>query len=110
MPVRTTTLKVRKADKHIIYINELPWWDFYSFCKHPLIKWTYDNEHIDGVTRLTLAEFVEVNRSQIQGMRAHLALEYGPQIQEITKLIRGGSWDDATLEIINSEWESGYDW
>lgn len=109
MAALSTSLTVKKDDE-LIYSAHLWWWNPYRLINHPLFTLRPDNSYSDWIAALTLKQFVDLNREQIEQIPRDDLYRHKEQIEEITAHIRSGNWENATLHVTLYEWESGLDW
>lgn len=107
MAALSASLKVTNSNQEIIYRTHLYWWNPYTLIKPPLFTMVPDNGYIDWVALLTLQQFIDLNREQIQQLTRDSLYEHKQQIEQLVASIRSGAWDDATIQVTIYEWESG---
>lgn len=107
MPALGTSLVVRDTNQEILHSTELWWWQPRNLTKDPRFTRVDSNGYTDWFAQLTLKEFVDMNRGQIEQQDKYFVLTHAEQIQHISSLIRSGEWDDAILHVTLYEWESG---
>ena len=107
MPALGTSLVVRDKEHNIIFSKELWWWNPRPLTGNPLFTSEDSYGYTDWVAKLSVKQFVDLNREQIQSYGLEL-WRFKENIEAITAQLRSGAWDDAALEVTLYEWESGY--
>lgn len=98
---------VRDKDKNPLFSKELWWWSPRNLAGNEFFTRVDVPGYTDWIADVTLKQFVDLNREQIQSY--HLELwRHKEDIEAITAQIRSGAWDDATITVTLYEWESGY--
>ena len=108
MPALGTSLAVKDANQQNLFSKELWWWRPRNILGNELFERVDVPGYTDWVAELTLKQFVDLNREQIQAYGSGI-WKYKQDIEAITTHIRSGAWDAATITVTLYEWESGYD-
>ena len=107
MPALGTSLVVKDKSDAPLFSKELWWWNPRPLTGNPLFTREDSFGYTDWVAKLTLKEFVDLNREQILSYGTEL-WRFKEDIEAITAQIRSGAWDDAAITVTLYEWESGY--
>ena len=107
MPALGTSLVVKDAIQQNLFSKELWWWSPRNVLGNELFMRVDVPGYTDWVAKLTLKQFVDLNREQIQSYGSEL-WRFKEDIEAITAQIRSGAWDDAAITVTLYEWESGY--
>ena len=107
MPALGTSLVVRDVNDKNLFFRELWWWSPRPLTGNPLFMREDSFGYTDWIAKLTLKQFVDLNREQIQSYGLYL-WRFKEDIEAITAQIRSGAWDDAAITVTLYEWESGY--
>ena len=107
MPALGTSLVVKDVYNKNLFSKELWWWNPRPLTGNPLFTRVDVPGYTDWVAELTLKQFVDLNREQIQSYGLYL-WRFKEDIEAITAQIRSGAWDDAAITVTLYEWESGY--
>ena len=107
MPALGTSLVVRDVNDKNLFSKELWWWNPRPLTGNPLFLREDSFGYSDWIAKLTLKQFVDLNREQIQSYGLEL-WRYKEDIEAITAQIRSGALDDADITVSLYEWESGY--
>ena len=107
MPALGTSLVVRDVNDKNLFSKELWWWNPRHLTGNPLFIREDSFGYSDWIAKLTLKQFVDLNREQIQSYGLYL-WRFKEDIEAITAQIRSGAWDDAAITVTLYEWESGY--
>ena len=107
MPALGTSLVVKDANQQNLFSKELWWWSPRNVLGNELFMRVDVPGYTDWVAELTLKQFVDLNREQIQSYGLEL-WRFKEDIEGITAQIRSGVWDDAAITVTIYEWESGY--
>ena len=107
MPALGTSLVVKDKNETHLFSKELWWWNPRPLTGNPLFNREGSFGYSDWIAKLTLKQFVDLNREQIQSYGLEL-WRFKEDIEAITAQIRSGAWDDAAITVTLYEWESGY--
>ena len=107
MPALGTSLVVKDKNETHLFSKELWWWNPRPLTGNPLFKREDSFGYSDWIAKLTLKQFVDLNREQIKSYGLEL-WRFKEDIEAITAQIRSGAWDDAAITVTLYEWESGY--
>ena len=107
MPALGTSLVVRDVNDKYLFSKELWWWNPRPLTGNHLFEREDSFGYSDWIAKLTLKQFVDLNREQIQSYGLEL-WRFKEDIESITAQIRSGAWDDAAITVTLYEWESGY--
>ncbi|BDU10327.1 hypothetical protein AINA4_02480 [Aurantimicrobium sp. INA4] len=107
MPALGTALVVKDSKQKTLFSTELWWWTPRNVKGHDLFTRVDLPGYTDWVANLTLKQFVDLNREQIQSYGSEL-WRFKEDIEAMTAQIRNGAWDDAAITVTLYEWESGY--
>ena len=107
MPALGTSLVVKDVNNMNLFSKELRWWSPRPLTGNQLFTREDSFGYSDWIAKITLKEFVDLNREQIQSYGLEL-WRYKADIEAITAQIRSGAWDDAAITVTLYEWESGY--